>query len=185
MTSGLPHQRQERSRHGRSRRRRAPPPPRERRGRASHGGSRRRPLPHREGTKKGWMSRCQRSCFACLEEKGTGRAGMSRGRELPVWRPLEPPPATTPTYSVTGLPYVKVVVLTLSSGPRVLAAWGSTWFKQRCQSTLGKLHCAPPQAWSYAVPQLRRRSTQRLGSGPRSHGGYHPPQSRPPLPCRA
>lgn len=83
------HQRQTRSRHAQSHRRRAPLLLRERRGRASRNGNRRRPPPHRGGRKKSRMCRCQKSCFACLGAEEDGGPGMSRGRERPVWRPLE------------------------------------------------------------------------------------------------
>lgn len=43
------------------------------------------------------MSRCWRSCFACLKARGAGRAGMSRGRERSVWRPLETCKAAKPS----------------------------------------------------------------------------------------
>lgn len=87
--SGRLRQRQTRSRHAQSHRRRAPLLLRERRGRASRNGNRRRPPPHRGGRKNSRMCRWKKSCFACLRAEEDGGPGMSRGRERPVWRPLE------------------------------------------------------------------------------------------------
>jgi hypothetical protein len=84
-TSGRPHRRRRRNRraqsHRKSGRRRRPAPA----GTGSHSGSRRRPRRRRGGTGVGWKE----SCFVRLGADGAGGPGMSRGRQRPVWRPLD------------------------------------------------------------------------------------------------
>ena len=84
-TNGRLHQHRGRNRRAqclqRRGRRRRPAPP----GTGSRAASRRRPRRRREGTDVGWKE----SCFARLGANGAGGPGMSRGRQRPVWRPLD------------------------------------------------------------------------------------------------